>query len=178
MACTVPDEATETTKTITVTLNYTMGGTNKTSVKTVSLAVKKPAAARFGYIGHVTRNDLVRVYVGAPNSEVTQLNGPQLAAKLQDQGDMIRDGMLIGSRIDPMTDISTRTSGSTAKGFVAVYPAAWTIKEGHFINDANQDVFPNQVGHFTCTIDGAPMKGIAFTMSTAQANVDVKFNRN
>ena len=178
LACTVPDEATETTKTITVTLNYTMGGTNKTSVKTVSLAVKKPAAAKFGYIGYIIRKDLVKVYPVESGIEITQLDGIDLASRLQDQGDMIKNGSNIGSRLDPMTDISiARTTCSSARGFCAVYPAAWTIKEGHFINDAGQDVYPNQVGHFTCTIDGAPMKGIAFTMSTAQASVDIKFNK-
>ena len=102
-----------------------------------------------------------------------------MAAILQDQGDMIKNGGNIGSRLDPMTDITiARTTCSSARGFCAVYPAAWTIKEGHFINDAGQDVYPNQTGHFTCTIDGAPMKGIAFTMSTAQASADIKFNKN
>ena len=156
-----------------------MGGTKKTSVKTVSLAVKKPAAATFGYIGHVTRNDLVRVYVGAPNSEVTQLNGPQLAAKIQGHSEIITGAStVLMSKVDPMTDISERTNGNIAKGWVCLYPASWTVKEGHFINDASQDVYKNQAGHFTCDIDGVPMKGIAFTMSTAQANVDIKFNRN
>ena len=90
---------------------------------------------------------------------------------------MIASSKFIGGRIDPMTDVSTRTSGHSAKGFVVLYPAAWTVSEGHFINDAGQDVYRNQAGHFTCTVDGAPMKGIAFTMSTAQANADIKFNR-
>ena len=34
------------------------------------------------------------------------------------------------------------------------------------------------MGCFKCTVDGAPMKGIAFTMSGAQANADIKFNRS
>ena len=92
---------------------------------------------------------------------------------------MIKNGGNIGSRLDPMTDIAIdRTTCGSARGFCAVYPAAWTVKEGHFINDAGQDVYKNQAGHFTCTVDGVSMKGIAFTMSGAQANVDIKFNRN
>ena len=156
-----------------------MGGTNKTSVKTVSLAVKKPAAAKFGYIGHVTRNDLVKVYPVESGVEITQLDGYELAPLLQDHGEIITGANpKTMSRVDPMTDISERTKCTTARGWVCLYPAAWTIKEGHFINDANQDVYVNQAGHFTCTVDGAPMKGVAFTMSGAQANVDIKFNRN
>ena len=81
-------------------------------------------------------------------------------------------------KVDPMTDISERTQCNIAKGWVCLYPASWTVKEGHFINDANQDVYPNLAGHFTCDVDGVPMKGIAFSMTGAQANVDIKFNRN
>ena len=81
-------------------------------------------------------------------------------------------------KVDPMTDISERTSCNIARGWVCLYPASWTVKDGHFINDANQDVYVNQAGHFTCDVDGIPMKGIAFSMTGAQANVDIKFNRN
>ena len=103
----------------------------------------------------------------------------QLAAKIQGHSEIITGAStVLMSKVDPMTDISERTNGNIAKGWVCLYPASWTVKEGHFINDANQDVYVNQAGHFTCTVDGAPMKGVAFTMSGAQANVDIKFNRN
>ena len=103
----------------------------------------------------------------------------ELAAKLQDHSIIITGAHpAIMRKVDPMTDISERTQCTTAKGWVCLYPASWTVKEGHFINDANQDVYPNLAGHFTCDVDGVPMKGIAFSMTGAQANVDIKFNRN
>ena len=111
--------------------------------------------------------------------DVKQLHGPQLAAKLQDHSEIITGANAATMRkVAPMPDISERTQCGIARGWVCLYPASWTVKEGHFINDANQDVYVNQAGHFTCDVDGIPMKGIAFTMSGAQANVDIKFNRN
>lgn len=157
MACAPTKAKTANTYTVKVTLNYTINGTSKTLVKTLTYEVKAPTLATAGYHG--------------------QLNKKQLGVPISSESDVIAavltpDLIKLLHVMDPFTGISETETANLAKSQIYAWPTHMGYKA------SAKDALGNELIKVkaTCTsfnmdIDGTPYTGFCIKMNDAPITV-------
>lgn len=157
IACAPTKAKTANTYTVKVTLNYTINGTSKTLVKTLTYEVKAPTLATAGYHG--------------------QLNKKQLGVPISSESDVIAavltpDLIKLLHVMDPFTGISETETANLAKSQIYAWPTHMGYKA------SAKDALGNELIKVkaTCTsfnmdIDGTPYTGFCIKMNDAPITV-------
>mgnify|MGYP000534333521 CR=1 FL=1 len=157
VACAPTATKTANTYTVKVTLNYTINGTSKTLVKTLTYEVKAKTLATVGYHG--------------------QLNVKQLGLPTCSESDVIAavltpDLIKLLHTMDPFTGISETETANLAKSQVYAWPTHMGYKA------SAKDALGNELIKVkaTCTsfnmdIDGTPYTGFCIKMNDAPITV-------